>query len=129
MPALATVLAITLLVVGMASLDYIARRESSEAKSAPIAAAVYFTPGDQTTTAVENELNAAKQTVHSQAYSFTSAPIAKALVDAERRGVAVVAVLDRSNRDGAVLWGRFPRPLKGCRPTSMRNTPSRIIKS
>jgi phosphatidylserine/phosphatidylglycerophosphate/cardiolipin synthase-like enzyme len=33
-----------------------------------------------------------------QAYSFTSAPIAKALVDAHRRGVEVKVILDRSNR-------------------------------
>jgi len=33
-----------------------------------------------------------------QAYSFTSAPIAKALVEAHRRGVKVEVVLDRSQR-------------------------------
>jgi len=32
-----------------------------------------------------------------QAYSFTSAPIATALVDAHKRGVKVFAVLDKSN--------------------------------
>ena len=43
------------------------------------------------------EVNAAKTQVLVQAYSFTSAPIAKALVDAHKRGVKVVAVLDKSN--------------------------------
>jgi phosphatidylserine/phosphatidylglycerophosphate/cardiolipin synthase-like enzyme len=33
-----------------------------------------------------------------QAYFFTSAPIAKALVDAKKRGVRVEAILDKSNR-------------------------------
>ena len=33
-----------------------------------------------------------------QAYSFTSAPIAKALVDAHKRGVKVEIVLDKSQR-------------------------------
>ena len=33
-----------------------------------------------------------------QAYSFTSAPIAKALVDAQRRGVKVQVILDKSQR-------------------------------
>jgi phosphatidylserine/phosphatidylglycerophosphate/cardiolipin synthase-like enzyme len=33
-----------------------------------------------------------------QAYSFTSAPIAKALVDAHRRGVQVHVILDSSQR-------------------------------
>jgi phosphatidylserine/phosphatidylglycerophosphate/cardiolipin synthase-like enzyme len=32
-----------------------------------------------------------------QAYGFTSAPIAKALVDAHKRGVKILAVLDKSN--------------------------------
>jgi phosphatidylserine/phosphatidylglycerophosphate/cardiolipin synthase-like enzyme len=36
--------------------------------------------------------------VRVQAYSFTSAPIAKALVDASKRGVHVEVILDRSNR-------------------------------
>jgi phosphatidylserine/phosphatidylglycerophosphate/cardiolipin synthase-like enzyme len=33
-----------------------------------------------------------------QAYSFTSAPIAKALVDAHKRGVKVQVILDKSQR-------------------------------
>jgi hypothetical protein len=36
--------------------------------------------------------------VHVQAYSFTSQPIARALTDAEKRGVKVIAILDASNR-------------------------------
>jgi phosphatidylserine/phosphatidylglycerophosphate/cardiolipin synthase-like enzyme len=33
-----------------------------------------------------------------QAYSFTSAPTAKALVEAHKRGVRVDVILDQSNR-------------------------------
>lgn len=33
-----------------------------------------------------------------EAYSFTSAPVAKALVDAHRRGVKVEVILDKSQR-------------------------------
>lgn len=43
------------------------------------------------------ELNGARRTVDVQAYSFTSQPIARALVQAEQRGVQVRAVLDKSN--------------------------------
>ena len=39
-------------------------------------------------------LGRAKSTVLVQAYSFTSAPIAKALVEASRRGVKIEVVLD-----------------------------------
>jgi phosphatidylserine/phosphatidylglycerophosphate/cardiolipin synthase-like enzyme len=39
-----------------------------------------------------------KRTVLVQVYSFTSAPIAKALLDAFKRGVRVDVILDSSNR-------------------------------
>jgi phosphatidylserine/phosphatidylglycerophosphate/cardiolipin synthase-like enzyme len=58
--------------------------------------AVYFSPKGGCTEAVVDALGKAKQTVLVQAYSFTSAPIAKALVDAHKRGVKVTAVLDKS---------------------------------
>ncbi len=59
---------------------------------------VYFSPRGGCTAAVVTELNGARQSVLVQAYSFTSAPIAKALVEAHRRGVKIEVVLDRSQR-------------------------------
>lgn len=59
---------------------------------------VYFSPNGGCTKAVVENLNRAKNTVFVQAYSFTSAPIAKALVDAHRRGVKVEVLLDKSQR-------------------------------
>jgi phosphatidylserine/phosphatidylglycerophosphate/cardiolipin synthase-like enzyme len=59
---------------------------------------VRFQPGGGATAAIVRELRAATTTIHVQAYSFTSSPIAQALVDAKRRGVAVEAVLDKSNQ-------------------------------
>jgi len=47
--------------------------------------AVYFSPRGGCTEAVVRELGGAKQSIRVQAYSF-SAPIARALVDAKRRG-------------------------------------------
>jgi phosphatidylserine/phosphatidylglycerophosphate/cardiolipin synthase-like enzyme len=58
---------------------------------------VYFSPNGGATDAVVRELTAAKTQVLIQAYSFTSAPIAKALVEAHKRGVKILAVLDKSN--------------------------------
>ena len=58
--------------------------------------AVYFSPHGSCTEAVVDALGKAKQTVHVQAHSFTSAPTAKALVDAHKRGVKVTVVLDKS---------------------------------
>jgi phosphatidylserine/phosphatidylglycerophosphate/cardiolipin synthase-like enzyme len=59
---------------------------------------VFFSPNGGCTSAITNELAKAKQTVFVQAYSFTSAPIAKAVVDAHRRGVNVKVILDKSQR-------------------------------
>ena len=59
---------------------------------------VFFSPhGGCTEAAVEN-LKKATNSVLVQAYSFTSAPIAQALVDAEKRGVKVQVILDKSQR-------------------------------
>jgi phosphatidylserine/phosphatidylglycerophosphate/cardiolipin synthase-like enzyme len=43
-------------------------------------------------------LGSAKHSILAQAYSFTSAPIAKALLDAHKRGVQVQVILDKSQR-------------------------------
>ena len=59
---------------------------------------IYFSPKGGATDAVVRQLNQAKTSVLVQAYSFTSVPIAKALVAAHRRGVAVQVILDRSQR-------------------------------
>jgi len=59
---------------------------------------VFFSPHGGCTKAIVEELNQAKQTVLVQAYSFTSAQIAKAVVDAHKRGVKVSIILDRSQR-------------------------------
>ena len=59
---------------------------------------VFFSPHGGCTEAVVKNLQSATNTILVQAYSFTSAPIAKALVDAHRRGVNVTVILDRSQR-------------------------------
>ena len=60
--------------------------------------ACYFSPHGGCTQAVVRELDAAKETVLVQAYSFTSTPIAKALIEAHKRGVKITVILDKSNR-------------------------------
>ena len=59
---------------------------------------VFFSPNGECTEAVVENVGKAKSTVLVQAYSFTSAPIAKALVDAAKRGVKVQVILDKSQR-------------------------------
>jgi phosphatidylserine/phosphatidylglycerophosphate/cardiolipin synthase-like enzyme len=59
---------------------------------------VYFSPHGGCTEAIIKEINNAQTGILVQAYSFTSAPIAKALVSAHKRGVKVEAILDKSQR-------------------------------
>lgn len=70
----------------------------SQEKAQPPQWSVYFSPNGGCTEAIIKELDKAKSTVLVQAYSFTSAPIAKALLSAHKRGVKVEVILDKSQR-------------------------------
>ena len=59
---------------------------------------VYFSPRGGATEAIVKEINVAKNEILVQAYSFTSKPIAKALLEARKRGVKIEVVLDKSQR-------------------------------
>jgi phosphatidylserine/phosphatidylglycerophosphate/cardiolipin synthase-like enzyme len=59
---------------------------------------VFFSPHGGCTAAVVKNIDSAKSNILVQAYTFTSAPIAKALVDAHKRGVKVFVILDKSQR-------------------------------
>jgi phosphatidylserine/phosphatidylglycerophosphate/cardiolipin synthase-like enzyme len=61
-------------------------------------AQVYFSPYGGCTDAIVKEIGKAKTEILVQAYSFTSKEIAKALVDAHKRGVDTIIVLDKSNK-------------------------------
>lgn len=64
----------------------------------PASVEVLFSPDGGCTDAIVAELGRAKKTVYVQAYSFTSAPIAGAVVEAHKRGVAVEVILDKGQR-------------------------------
>jgi phosphatidylserine/phosphatidylglycerophosphate/cardiolipin synthase-like enzyme len=59
---------------------------------------VCFSPRGGCTDSIVDQINAAKSEILVQAHSFTSASIAKALLNAYKRGVKVEAILDRSQR-------------------------------
>lgn len=61
-------------------------------------AQLYFSPQGGATEAIVSHINGARGEILVQAYSFTSAPIAKALVGAHKRGVKVQAILDKSQK-------------------------------
>ena len=60
---------------------------------------VFFSPKGGCTDAIIKELKNAKSSVLVQAYWFTSPSIAKALVEAHKRGVKVEVILDRSRTE------------------------------
>ncbi len=70
-------------------------------------AQVYFSPGGGCTDAIVKEIGKAKQEILVQAYSFTSKDIAKALVDAHKRGIKTEIILDKSNRSKKYSAGDF----------------------
>jgi len=57
---------------------------------------VYFSPHGGCAQAIVDNLNWAEKYVRVQAYSFTSKPIAEALIAAYKRGVDVKVLLDKS---------------------------------
>jgi len=59
---------------------------------------VYFSPHGGATAAIVEAIEHETQQIRVAAYSFTSAPIAQALVAAHRRGVSVSVILDKSQR-------------------------------
>lgn len=61
-------------------------------------AQVYFSPNGGATDAIVKEIVRSKTEILVQAYSFTSKDIAKALVDAHKRGVHTEIILDKINR-------------------------------
>jgi len=70
----------------------------SAAKPPGASIEVYFSPNGGCTDAIVREIGRATKSLRIQAYSFTSTPIAKAIIAAKIRGVTVEAILDSSNR-------------------------------
>jgi len=69
---------------------------SIQAKPSATEEEVYFSPHGGCTQAIVDNLNWAEKYVRVQAYSFTSKPIAEALIAAHKRGADVKVVLDKS---------------------------------
>jgi phosphatidylserine/phosphatidylglycerophosphate/cardiolipin synthase-like enzyme len=82
-----------LLLVGLSC-----RSQAKEIVLNNVPAQVYFSPHGGCTDAIVAELDKAKNEILVQAYSFTSQPIAKALVEAHKRGVRTEIILDKSQR-------------------------------
>lgn len=63
-------------------------------------AEVCFTPGNDCARVIASVIGEARQRVWLLGYGFTSRPVLAALVAADRRGIDVRVILDRSNETG-----------------------------
>ena len=68
---------------------------------------ICFSPYGDCTRAIVDQIDNAKSEILIQAYSFTSTPIAKALVNAHKKGIHVEIILDKSNRSKKYSAGDF----------------------
>lgn len=57
---------------------------------------IYFSPKGGSAKAIINRINQAKKEIYVQAYCFTSYPIATALINAFKRGIKIIVILDKS---------------------------------
>lgn len=93
-----------LIIIGIVTLSLTLTAAAFQKATAPKPAAaqdgiaVYFSPKGGCTDAIVDHISKATKTIKVQAYSFTSEPIAKALMHAHQRGVTVTAILDKSQR-------------------------------
>lgn len=58
---------------------------------------VYFSPNGGATDAIIKELDSSRKEIDIQAYSFSSVPILKAILEAKNRGITIDIILDKCN--------------------------------
>lgn len=92
--AVRTVFVLFLLVLSACNAPAAEAPAGAARKTAAKAWEVHFSPKGGCTTAVVAHIAAAKHSIHVQAYSFTSQPVADALAAAKKRGVNVQVILD-----------------------------------
>ncbi len=97
---------VSVLIVGMGLGALITQQVMPPAPQAWVAPVVHdvpvkvcFTPESQCTPGIVDAINSAKSSIFVQAYSFTSAPIANALVAAKKRGVDVRVIIDKRTEE------------------------------
>ena len=91
-------LAVAAAIVGLAGCRADVGRSASVGQLQPEQWSVCFSPRGGCTQQIIDAIGSARQTILVQAYSFTSRPIAEALIAAHGRGVAVEVIADSSQR-------------------------------
>jgi phosphatidylserine/phosphatidylglycerophosphate/cardiolipin synthase-like enzyme len=80
--------------------NFVANRVQTVADSSSSSIAAFFSPKGGIEQQILNSIGAAGATIEMAAYAFTNESIAKALLDAFKRGVKVALVMDRSQTKG-----------------------------
>jgi phosphatidylserine/phosphatidylglycerophosphate/cardiolipin synthase-like enzyme len=91
-------LLIVAFVIGFESKSYLSPPTQTIVQSPNLTCKVCFTPRQACLPMILEEIDKAATSIHMQAYSFTSKPIADALIRAHERGVTVVVIADKSQR-------------------------------
>ena len=84
--------------IGFESKSYLSPPTQIIVQSPNLTCKVCFTPRQACLPMIIDEIDKATTSIHMQAYSFTSKPIADALIRAHKRGVTVVVIADKSQR-------------------------------
>lgn len=113
----------SLLIGGLAGYEIASLQYTTQATYASEHAAIQvrFSPRGNCTRFVENTIAKAQKAILVQAYAFTSAPIADALIAAHNRGVKVKILVDRSQRAGR--YTQVPRIARVGIPVSIDKVP------
>ena len=85
---------------------------------------VAFSPGAGAEALVLKVIGSAKQSIRLAAYSFTSAPVARALVDAKKRGVEVGVIVDYKHN---ILEDRSGKAKAALNLLTTAGIPTRVI--
>lgn len=82
-------------------------QDATVAPSATAKIQVYFSPKGGAQDAIVREIDAAKVSIRIQAFNYSSVAIGKALIAAQKRGLTITALLDRSNQSTRYTGGTF----------------------
>lgn len=95
-PLPSTLLLLVAFIAGLGFFQLIPLEEPTSLSTNESTLKVCFSPQGNCEDVVIDAIASAKQSIKVQAYSFTSLPIATALIQAHRRGVAVQVIYDKS---------------------------------
>ena len=86
-----------------------------------------FTPGSLCTDKLMSKINKEQKAIFVQAYSFTSVPIINALLHAKQRGVDVIIILDKGQKNNKQLRTLIQAGIPICIDNKVRIAHNKIM--